>query len=288
MTYLRLWREWVRNQNNYNLHENYITREAAQDVILSCHFAILLIKLFRDHYPGQKIPFDRCGSDVCEAFFSSLGSFTLNKRTYSLLEAIQTARAQLLTAKALARGNIRKQRKHFRRKPVWDEDVGVPEADMLDWPTDAIIVTSFSKGRLEAYKLAVEDRMNPGDRRPQWWAKPHEFDHKDSIAGGDDDELSDAEASDNDNDAGDGDDEDSDDDSNDENKNIDEANNEDEDDAEAMSEECLAALDAVGLSGKKTTQMITKPDGTRVHKSAALVELAGHGTSGSADRGLRV
>ena len=85
---MRLWREWTKHYKEdpadypqVNQRANFVTREGAQDTLLSCHFAVLLIRLFRDKYPEQSIPFHRCGSDCCECLFSSLGSWVVNKRT---------------------------------------------------------------------------------------------------------------------------------------------------------------------------------------------------------------
>ena len=197
-TYLRLWREWVRNTNEFDLNEHYVTREASQDAILSCHFVVLLIYLFRDDYPSLDIPFDRCGSDPCEDLFSMLGSFVKNKRTYSVFDALQTVRSNIATSTAWSQGLFRKGSRNRTRKRVWEDSPGAPPNPRI-WPTNDQLAASWEKGRLLAYSWAVADGMrpaatNPRARRrnrvyPQWWANPHDFDGRASAPGNEEDVM---------------------------------------------------------------------------------------------------
>lgn len=96
-TYLRLWRNWANNTEDKTTKENFVTWEASEDVISSCHFSVLIIMIFAQRYGDLPVPWERLGSDVCEIFFSSLGSFNLNKRTYTALDALQTTRTKMVT-----------------------------------------------------------------------------------------------------------------------------------------------------------------------------------------------
>ena len=95
VTYLRLWRNWVSNTNGKDPKVHFITWEACEDVISSCHFCVLIIKVFAEQFSSMPVPWDRLGSDVCETFFSSLGSFNLNKRVYSAKDALLTTRSKM-------------------------------------------------------------------------------------------------------------------------------------------------------------------------------------------------
>jgi hypothetical protein len=106
-TYLRLWRGWVVNTPGQTLLTNFITREGMQDAILACHMVVFLIKLGRDYLPDTNVAFDWLGTDVCEDFFSSLGSFSVNKRTYSVLEAIETACSKIRLQELEAGGYVK-------------------------------------------------------------------------------------------------------------------------------------------------------------------------------------
>ena len=122
ITFLRLWRLQITNHPDLRRNTHFITNQAFKDVLLSCHFVVLLIKYYALNYPGQSIPFHLTGTDVCEEFFSSLGSWNLNKRTYTVLEAIVSVRAKLHLASAVATGRLVMPTKNRRRKAVFDED----------------------------------------------------------------------------------------------------------------------------------------------------------------------
>jgi hypothetical protein len=42
--FLRVWRSWVHQSATHTLKENFISREAYQDIVLSCHSAVLIIR----------------------------------------------------------------------------------------------------------------------------------------------------------------------------------------------------------------------------------------------------
>jgi hypothetical protein len=94
-TYMCLWRGWVQNTPDQTIEPNFVTREGIQDAFLPCHMMVILIKMDREYFPDIDLVFDRLGTDVYEDFFSSLGSFSMNKRTYSILETIETARSKI-------------------------------------------------------------------------------------------------------------------------------------------------------------------------------------------------
>ena len=290
-TYLRLWREWVRNSDNFDLNEHYVTREGSQDAILSCHFIVLLIYLFRDDYPSLDIPFERCGSDACEDLFSSLGSFVKNKRTYSVFDALQTIRSNFVTTTAWSQGLVRKASRNRTRRRVWADGPGDPP-NPRNWPTNAQLTAAWEKGRLLAYSWAVTDQMRPGATNPrarpanrvypQWWVNPHNFDGRASAPGDEEDVM------DQEDEAGEDavqDDQDDDDDS-DDNDDGGDSSSDDEDDNVPLGMILQMCLDQ---PSRNISQTIIVP-GTlqRRHKATVLAELAGRGVNVSADRGLRV
>jgi hypothetical protein len=73
------------------LKENWLTRECATDMQMSCHFAVNLIRLFRDKFPELPCPLDRVGSDCCEDQFSMLGQETRNMHNFTFAEATERA-----------------------------------------------------------------------------------------------------------------------------------------------------------------------------------------------------
>jgi hypothetical protein len=53
--FLRVWRSWLHQSSKHTLKENFISREAFQDIVLSCHSAALTIRYRR------KLALDRMG-----------------------------------------------------------------------------------------------------------------------------------------------------------------------------------------------------------------------------------
>jgi hypothetical protein len=81
--FLRIWRWWIYQSDTYNITDNFLTKQCFEDVVLSCHAAVLLIKATQDFTPEQEVCLSKCGSDVCEDFFSQNGSWVMNKHTYT-------------------------------------------------------------------------------------------------------------------------------------------------------------------------------------------------------------
>ena len=81
VTFLRLWRQWVKRTPGLTLANNFITREAFQDTLISCHFFVTMIMLHRDFTPDIALDLSRVGTDCVEDLWSAIGGMVLNKRT---------------------------------------------------------------------------------------------------------------------------------------------------------------------------------------------------------------
>lgn len=84
--FFSLWRNWILISDAFSLKQNFLTRECFQDVLLSCHFVVILISYFRDEHPDLECPLDLTGSDCCERYFSENGSFVQNRHNYTILD----------------------------------------------------------------------------------------------------------------------------------------------------------------------------------------------------------
>ena len=69
VNFLGIWRNHIILSQDYTLRENFLSRETFQDVLISCHFAVMLILDFADNYPYLDCCLERTGSDRCEVFF---------------------------------------------------------------------------------------------------------------------------------------------------------------------------------------------------------------------------
>lgn len=84
--FFSLWRNWIVISNAFSLNQNFLTRECFQDVLLSCHFVVILISYFRDEHPDLECPLHLTGSDCCERYFSENSSFVQNRHNYTFLD----------------------------------------------------------------------------------------------------------------------------------------------------------------------------------------------------------
>ena len=120
VTFLGIWRNYVVLHPQMNLSTNFITRETYQDLLLSCHFSVILISTFGELYPYLECPLHLTGSECCEVYFSSNGSFVINKHTYTILEMVQnlTSMNRLNLIKARNK-NIRYRKAHSKQDNIW-------------------------------------------------------------------------------------------------------------------------------------------------------------------------
>ena len=296
VTYLRLWYCYVKHDPHklgLKLQINFITREAFQDTLLSCHAAVLIIMANRDLTPWQVCNLVRAGTDCCEDFFSFAGSSVANKRVYSTLEARRTIRNHLMVILSAAMGNVNMPKNRKNRKQVWDHEGD--KRTVLDNPENEVLSAAWKRGSLVAYVLATQHGMIPQDAsNVRWWTHPWEYaDEKFACARGDgiDDDWYDEnedDSEDEDLEAPDQSDRDSDDDD-------DDGDDDDGDDDDGHGEVFGACIDAVAALGEPATdpkirQTIYVPYRKEwIHKATVVTDLAngGRGERLSADRVIR-
>jgi hypothetical protein len=79
------------NSKRLVLQEAFISQQRFVDVQMSCHFVVLLIRLFRDKYPSLPVPLHLTGSDACEIFFSKIWGMVGLEHAYNFHELIRCA-----------------------------------------------------------------------------------------------------------------------------------------------------------------------------------------------------
>ena len=84
--YLGIWRNFLFNHKDRQLKIHFITRECYQHVLITCHFAVILICYMRDCFPDVECRLDLTGSDVCESFFSLNGQWIGIRHNYTFNE----------------------------------------------------------------------------------------------------------------------------------------------------------------------------------------------------------
>ena len=155
--------------------ETFVTEEAMKDVVLSCHFVVHLLQWFRENAPTLAIPFWRLGTDCLEDLFSLLGSFVMNKRTYTIREGLQTLRSKLDALLVAMINKVPTAKRARRAKKDWIEDE-TRSGDQLAYLSDVQLAQSWNKGLHEARADLTELKMAPvrqGRRGlPRWWTNP--------------------------------------------------------------------------------------------------------------------
>jgi hypothetical protein len=176
VTFFQLWRLWLQNTAHKELKTHYISNESVIDATLSCHFAVLWLKMFRELFPNLPPLLHRTGTDVCEHWFAALGGFIENKRVYSVLEGLQTIRTKLNAELTYASGIV----KPAHKKRAAGEWMELPDDDdrngsQLEYPSDEEMGRAWVAGADEARILCERLGMKPTGRgRSAWWTNPHE------------------------------------------------------------------------------------------------------------------
>ena len=157
--FLRIWRWWVYQHPVLSLKENFITKQCFEDVLITCHASVLLIKAARDFAPNEEIHLAKCGTDCVEDFFSQNGSWTMNRHNYTygdMLMALPSMN-RITEVRADPKGpTIPKG--HKKQLNIWDQGTKAPDTppNMKDYPSDADIKAAWEKGISEAQRVCTE------------------------------------------------------------------------------------------------------------------------------------
>ena len=179
VTYLRLWRQWAKQATHVCAKSAFISDEAFVDTLLQCHSAVLLIVAGSKNTPDTPIHFDRTGTDCNEDFFSQLGSWVMNKRTYTVLAALDTTRALYKMIALASEGRVELPKHNVKLFTHWTDDTlleGSSVPDYTNYPTDDDIKKSWNAGVILARRNARTDGMEPRRRNARWWKFPEEDD----------------------------------------------------------------------------------------------------------------
>ena len=178
--FFTLWLCWVQKQSHTNVNINFISREAYQDVRISCHFAVLLMRLFRDQYSNLPCVLHLTGSDVCENFFSKVGGMVGMERAYDftdLLHAVGTLN-RVVEEESNSQG-LHFNKSHKKQENIWNKlhQETIQNTDILSQydsiSTDAKIVEALKNGLKDAQDILSTLGMKPENyTQCSWWVKP--------------------------------------------------------------------------------------------------------------------
>lgn len=191
MWFLKLWRLFIAHGDHGDdiptVGVNFISQQCFIDIVMSCHFVVLLMKMFRDKFPSLPVPLSRTGSDVCEIFFSKVGGMAGVERSYNFGDLLRAA--STLNRQAEIEGDddgVRFPRAHKKMKTVWDLVNSTPKdvlpANLGDYTsilTDEDLIVDLKEGFSEAKKylrvLNMAPSTNCSRERSRWFRVPWEF-----------------------------------------------------------------------------------------------------------------
>jgi hypothetical protein len=149
---------------------------------MSCHFVVLLIKMFHDFYPVLEVPLYLTGSESCEIFFSRIGGMQGMERAYNFHELINCANAlNQLSAVEYGENGLQFGQAHNKQKNVWVDLYPLQEgediANLVDFSglaTNEDIIGALKEGFKEAQALIRVLNMAPSTiaRYKKWFIEP--------------------------------------------------------------------------------------------------------------------
>jgi len=175
-----LWLCWVQKKSHANVKKNFINREAYQDVKISCHFVVLLMRLFRDHYSKFPCVLRLTRSDVCENFFSKVGGMAGVERAYDFIDLLHVVG----TLNRVAEEESNPQGLHFnkshkKQESIWNrlhqetiQNICIlSQYDSIS--RDTKIVEALKIGLKDAHDILSTLGMQPENyNQSSWWVKP--------------------------------------------------------------------------------------------------------------------
>ncbi len=179
--FLRIWRLWVFKQDNLTLKENFISREAFQDICLSCHHVVLFMKASRDFAPNHAIEFQRLGSDTCEEFFSANGAFIVNKHNYTITDMFRNLSSMQYLQETFADSKGPDNPKRHRKwEKIWRKGHKEPASppDLKCYPSDVGFSNAWERG-LQCCQKQMRDlgilphNEDSNDPKNKWFFSPH-------------------------------------------------------------------------------------------------------------------
>ena len=139
--FLGIWRSYIILSKDLTLKESFLSRKTFQDILTSCHFAVFMILDFGENYSYLDCCLDRTGSDGCEVFFSSNGSWIKNHHSYTILDMIRnhSSLTRLATEIRATNRKLQFRKAHSTQDNIWALQYPAGERDarcnLKDYPS---------------------------------------------------------------------------------------------------------------------------------------------------------
>ena len=179
--FLKLWRLWIHQHPSYSLKQNFISKEAYTDIQLSCHFVVLLIKMFRDFYPSLKCPLHLTGTYAAEIYFSKIGGMIGQERAFDFGDLLHSIGSlNKIAMHECSVDGLTFSRAHKKQEHIWkclNKQEGSLEADLGDYEAVSSyekIVDALKEGLQKAQNLCEPLGLKPANKGEslKWWSQP--------------------------------------------------------------------------------------------------------------------
>lgn len=147
----------------HTLKRNWLTREAQLDILISCHAAVNLIRMFRDFFPHLPVEFEKFGTDCCEDMFSLLGQEVKNKHNFTFGEALERVSHISRTAVVKVDENAPLFASSRRRGNIWWGGGALTALSNLadyDSVVEPALIAAWKEGEKYAREQATELKMD--------------------------------------------------------------------------------------------------------------------------------
>ena len=129
--FLGIWRIFIHIHPDMTLSNNYLLRETYTDLLISCHFCVILVCFYRNNFANEKCCLETVGSDRCEEFFFNQNRqhvgyhhvFPYGQMFRNLSNMIRLKQMEVDdNASAFAKAHI-KQEKYLAHQNTWGTDL---------------------------------------------------------------------------------------------------------------------------------------------------------------------
>ena len=167
--FLAIWRNWIYRHRNLKLPVNFISRETYTDVILSCHFAVMLIVYMRDNFQQEDCRLDKTGSNVLEDFWSKNGQWVGNHHNYTFGDLRRNTSHMIRLEEIRVDPSAPEFAKpHPKQESIWGQQYERPinMANLEEYPAIGAEIEAWKEGIKIARRLAKSVGMEPANDAP--------------------------------------------------------------------------------------------------------------------------
>ena len=184
--FLTIWRNFVGRSRNLTLHRNFLSRETYTDVLMSSHFAVMVICYMRDNFADIECRLDLIGTDLVESYWSANGQWVGNRHNYYFGRLSQNA-SHIIRLNQI---RVDPQAPNFARlhpkgEVIWPSHFGdYQRADLTRYPLPGEEINAWREGSDTARQLARDAGMMPlphpdqssDDDNDGWFYRPFAHD----------------------------------------------------------------------------------------------------------------